>query len=534
MERRRAIFRGVALAGLALVLSAASVRAAEWGGFTSSEDAERAAKGAEAKAHYADDAIALLNSYLVRRRDEAMRAAIDRSEFAKIDKEVAETNRKLAALKAERRTALQEMAEGLFCSGCNRTRSDILSKGEQFPHPGQKIIKATQAQINAKAAEFDRREAQLRNQLKSLADRRKKAIIQWQKRLLETQAAVNRTNDSLTNARNATERERQRIAREEQEKQEEAERQEQLTRLAELNEKLEADRQAKMRLVAAEEAKKFQDALRRWGVDPNQPNAPTPVQVEKAYSFQESLKNTWNDAPQFFSPNNAPTNSPTSPSSNNSGNTSPTTTAPANLRSLSETPEATETGEPPTESKMKQYYNKAVEFVKEQRQEVKPALIELAKKMRGSGESGSDDNHQSAWDKFSDKFRQGVDDLTKSKNDDDTKAPKFFPAVKIEIIDKIKEKLTGAATDKMKDEVMQRVYDADKNYQPINTDPELQKKEKEIVWDFSDPNVRDQTNYRSLRGLKELLKSGHKKMMDLLNLEMGTVNNDDISDPKKP
>lgn len=51
----------------------------------------------------------------------------------------------------------EEMADyrsGLFCSGCNQTRRQILAKGDQFPHPGQRIIRPTAAQIQAKEAEL--------------------------------------------------------------------------------------------------------------------------------------------------------------------------------------------------------------------------------------------------------------------------------------------------------------------------------------------------------------------------------------------
>ncbi len=61
-----------------------------------------------------------------------------------------EAQAKLDALKADREAKLQEYREGLFCSGCGQTRSEILAKHEEFPHSGQTIVKATEDQIRAK------------------------------------------------------------------------------------------------------------------------------------------------------------------------------------------------------------------------------------------------------------------------------------------------------------------------------------------------------------------------------------------------
>jgi hypothetical protein len=43
---------------------------------------------------------------------------------------------------------------GLFCSGCNQTKTQILAKNEPFPHAGQQIIKPTPEQIAAKDREL--------------------------------------------------------------------------------------------------------------------------------------------------------------------------------------------------------------------------------------------------------------------------------------------------------------------------------------------------------------------------------------------
>lgn len=61
---------------------------------------------------------------------------------------------RLRDLIAERDIKLDEYRAGLFCSGCGQTKSEILKKKEQFPHPGQTIIAATPEQIRAKEREL--------------------------------------------------------------------------------------------------------------------------------------------------------------------------------------------------------------------------------------------------------------------------------------------------------------------------------------------------------------------------------------------
>lgn len=82
-----------------------------------------------------------------------------------------ERNRvELKKLEAEKETAVDEMRKGLFCSGCNQTRAQILAKGDTFPHPGQRSIPATPAQVKAVADGFDQRIAALKKARGPLLD----------------------------------------------------------------------------------------------------------------------------------------------------------------------------------------------------------------------------------------------------------------------------------------------------------------------------------------------------------------------------
>jgi predicted Fe-S protein YdhL (DUF1289 family) len=78
---------------------------------------------------------------------------------------------RLAAALRERDGKIDEVRNGLFCSGCNQTRSEILAKGERFPHPGQSIIRATPEQVVAKERELNVAIDRLRQQLQAARDR---------------------------------------------------------------------------------------------------------------------------------------------------------------------------------------------------------------------------------------------------------------------------------------------------------------------------------------------------------------------------
>lgn len=70
----------------------------------------------------------------------------------------------LSKLTAEKEAALKEMRAGMFCSGCGKTRSQILAQNDRFPHPGQRSIPPTPKQIQALEASYDGRIAALKKQ----------------------------------------------------------------------------------------------------------------------------------------------------------------------------------------------------------------------------------------------------------------------------------------------------------------------------------------------------------------------------------
>lgn len=87
--------------------------------------------------------------------------------IAKLDRAARELGYKLSTLRAEMAAKMAEYRQGLFCSGCGKTKSEILSAGQTFPHSGQTIVQPTPEQIAAKERELqapiDRGDSELRS-----------------------------------------------------------------------------------------------------------------------------------------------------------------------------------------------------------------------------------------------------------------------------------------------------------------------------------------------------------------------------------
>lgn len=87
-------------------------------------------------------------------------------QIGKLQTEEKQLTDKLNEAIRNKEAILDEYRQGLFCSGCGRTKSDIISKGEQFPHSGQSIIKPTPEQIAAKERELQQGIDRLAQQLR--------------------------------------------------------------------------------------------------------------------------------------------------------------------------------------------------------------------------------------------------------------------------------------------------------------------------------------------------------------------------------
>lgn len=104
---------------------------------------------AEARRAWGDDSRELAD--LLRR----MATAAGKATHA--EEKLAEAHKTLAKLRKELAETLKELRSGAFCTGCGRTRSDLLAKGESFPHPGQQSRPATPEEIARAERDFDAR-----------------------------------------------------------------------------------------------------------------------------------------------------------------------------------------------------------------------------------------------------------------------------------------------------------------------------------------------------------------------------------------
>lgn len=100
------------------------------------------------------------------------------AEADKLSAEDSRLRQKMQELIQEKAFKLEEYRNGLFCSGCGQTRSEILAKGETFPHSGQHIIRATPEQIAAKERELQAPIDRTDRELKENADKRVKVVAQ--------------------------------------------------------------------------------------------------------------------------------------------------------------------------------------------------------------------------------------------------------------------------------------------------------------------------------------------------------------------
>jgi prefoldin subunit 5 len=103
----------------------------------------------------------------------------------KLEASVVDLANKIQKLQDEMVAKMEEYRNGLFCSGCGQTKSEILAKGDQFPHPGQTIIVPTPAQIAAKERELQRPIDELNRELRDVKAKLHKAAGEREEALLQ-------------------------------------------------------------------------------------------------------------------------------------------------------------------------------------------------------------------------------------------------------------------------------------------------------------------------------------------------------------
>ncbi len=106
---------------------------------------------------------------------------------------------RIARAERDRDAKLDEFRNGMFCSGCYQTRSEILAKGESFPHSGQSIVRATAEQIAAKEQQLNAAINQLIASLNELLRRTKEKLANFQEAFDQIQAGCGLLSTTLYN-----------------------------------------------------------------------------------------------------------------------------------------------------------------------------------------------------------------------------------------------------------------------------------------------------------------------------------------------
>ena len=135
------------------------------------------------------------------------------AEVDRLDKLSRDLQEKLSRARAAMEEAMADYRAGLFCSGCGKTKTEILRVGDTFPHPGQQIIRATQPQINSKEREMQNPIDTALRDLKDAQDRRRKAAAERDEAMVQIDAGLALWNTSMAFERQAIDLQRQQAER---------------------------------------------------------------------------------------------------------------------------------------------------------------------------------------------------------------------------------------------------------------------------------------------------------------------------------
>ncbi len=95
-------------------------------------------------------------------------------EMNTLDTRARELVQLMTKLQNIRGSKLEEYRAGMFCSGCGKTKSEILAAGQTFPHENQRVVRATPAEIAAKDRELSAPIANFERELQNNRTGRKK------------------------------------------------------------------------------------------------------------------------------------------------------------------------------------------------------------------------------------------------------------------------------------------------------------------------------------------------------------------------
>jgi len=119
-----------------------------------------------------------------------MADAADQRSIDKIRKQIDDIDYKISQLIQEKNQVIGELRQGLFCSKCKRTSTQLSKAGEEFfSHVGRvkgRVESASESVIAAKAREFDQKIAALENTKARLQDRLEQTVDDARRRDQQT------------------------------------------------------------------------------------------------------------------------------------------------------------------------------------------------------------------------------------------------------------------------------------------------------------------------------------------------------------
>jgi hypothetical protein len=117
-----------------------------------------------------------------------------------IDASLQRLREQLLAMQSQAQNEIAELQSGMYCSGCNRTCSDLYAHGEPCPHSGQSLMPAPPEAIAAKVSEWKTKMASVQQQIEQLSAQRSQAIRDYESEVAEARAPVNELSSELSAA----------------------------------------------------------------------------------------------------------------------------------------------------------------------------------------------------------------------------------------------------------------------------------------------------------------------------------------------
>lgn len=173
-------------------------------GFHSSADATAAVDSLKDAIEAAESEVDLNEHLVAEVSDVNFKLRIRGPNYSKIDDQISRVQNQIRAVQREKAAALDDIREGLFCSGCGKTKTEILKNERVFPHPGQTVIHMTPAdlaaRLAAKAAEFDNQINPLQQQIALLNRQKEQAKRDWETSVARTEAMLDRARRARDDA----------------------------------------------------------------------------------------------------------------------------------------------------------------------------------------------------------------------------------------------------------------------------------------------------------------------------------------------